>query len=257
MVRRMPEDYLLSNRAAWDGFAVDFVEPGHRSWANDEVKWGIFGVPNAEIGLLMDVEGLDAVELGCGTGYVSAWLARRGARPVGIDNSAAQLATAQGFQDEFDLHFPLIQGDAQHTPFPDASFDFAVSEYGAAIWCDPYIWIPEAARLLRPGGRLEFLGHSPLVMICTPEGAATPEEEPVDDQLHRDQFGMHRFDWPDSTEFALPHGEMIRLLHDCGFEIDDLIEIQAPEGGRTRAQWIDLAWARRWPCEDIWKARKR
>jgi 2-polyprenyl-3-methyl-5-hydroxy-6-metoxy-1,4-benzoquinol methylase len=33
--------------------------------------------------------------VGCGTGYVSAWLARLGARPVGLDNSAAQLATAR------------------------------------------------------------------------------------------------------------------------------------------------------------------
>ncbi len=59
MVRRMPEEDLLSNRAAWDGFAADFVEPGHKSWSNDEVKWGIFGIPNAEIGFLLDVEGLD------------------------------------------------------------------------------------------------------------------------------------------------------------------------------------------------------
>lgn len=253
----MPEDYVLRNRAAWDGFAADFVESGHKDWSKDEPDWGIWGVPNTEVGMLSDVDGLDAVELGCGTGYVSAWLARRGARPVGIDNSAVQLATARRFQDEFDLRFPLIHGDAEHTPFPDQSFDFAVSEYGAAIWCDPYVWIPEAARILRPGGRLEFLGHSPLVMLCTPEGADTPEDVPVEDRLHREQFGMHRFDWPDSTEFALPHGEMIRLLRSCGFEVEDLVELRAPEGATTRAEWIDLAWSRRWPCEDVWKARKR
>ena len=117
----MPEDYVLRNRAAWDGFATDFVESGHKDWSKDEPDWGIWGVPNTEVGMLSDVDGLDAVELGCGTGYVSAWLARRGARPVGIDNSAVQLATARRFQDEFDLRFPLIHGDAEHTPFPDQS----------------------------------------------------------------------------------------------------------------------------------------
>src|SRR5947209_6363592 len=97
------------------------------------------------------------IELGCGTGCVSAWLARRGARPVGIDNSEAQLASAREFQREFSLEFPLLHGNAERVPYADESFDLAISEYGASIWCDPYLWIPEAARLLRPGGRLIFL----------------------------------------------------------------------------------------------------
>jgi hypothetical protein len=50
---------------------------------------------------------------------------------------------------------------------------------------------------------------------------------------------------------------MIRLLHSCGFEVLDLVELRAPESGTTRAEWIDLAWSRRWPCEDVWKTRKR
>jgi hypothetical protein len=107
----------------------------------------------AKVGMLIDVEGLDTIELGCGTGYVSAWLARRGARPVGLDNSPVQLATARQFQSELGLPFPLIQGNAGRTPFPDRSFDYAISEYGAAIWWDPYAWIPEAARSFgRAGG---------------------------------------------------------------------------------------------------------
>jgi ubiquinone/menaquinone biosynthesis C-methylase UbiE len=97
-----------------------------------------------------DLDGQDAIELGCGTAYVSAWLARRGARPVGIDNSEQQLATARRLQAQHSLVFPLIHGNAESVPYPDESFDFAISEYGAAIWADPYHWIPEAARLLRP-----------------------------------------------------------------------------------------------------------
>ena len=127
------------------------------------------------------VAGLDIVELGCGTGYVSAWLARRGARPVGIDNSPAQLATARRYRQEYGLHFPLHLGDAEQTPFADASFDLAISEYGASIWCDPYRWIPEAARILRPGGQLVFLVNGTLFMLCAPDD----ENEPAHDRLLR------------------------------------------------------------------------
>ena len=250
----MGEGYVERNRAAWDRWAAGFAETDRPKWASDEPVWGIWGVPERELHLLDDVDGLDAVELGCGTAYVSAWLARQGARPVGLDNSPNQLATARRFQDELGPTFPLIHGDAERTPVPDASFDLAISEYGAAIWCDPYTWIPEAARILRPGGRLVFLGHSPLVMLCSPEG---DEVLPIEPRLIRPQFGMHRFDWSDATEFQIPHGETIRLLRASGFEVEDLLELQAPEGATTKADWVTLGWARRYPTDEVWKARKR
>ncbi len=202
-----------------------------------------------------DVAGLDVIELGCGTAYVSAWLARLGARPVGIDNSPKQLETARRLQAEHGLGFPLLLGNAEAVPYPDASFDLAVSEYGASIWADPYRWIPEAARLLRPGGRLSFLVNSFLDMLCVPD----EDDMPPTDRLVRDQFRSYRYEWSsdDSVEFHLPHGEMIRLLRASGFEVEDLIEIQAPEGATTRFPWMDPQWARRWPSEEIWKARKR
>jgi 2-polyprenyl-3-methyl-5-hydroxy-6-metoxy-1,4-benzoquinol methylase len=93
----MPElpEHVARNRTSWDEWAAGYVAQGRRQWAAEEPSWGIWGVPESEVRMLPDeVEGIDAIELGCGTAYVSAWLARRGARPVGIDNSEAQLATA-------------------------------------------------------------------------------------------------------------------------------------------------------------------
>lgn len=248
-------DYVLQNRKAWNEYAAEYIEPGRKNWS-EEPSWGIWGIPESEVHLLPeDLVEKDTLELGCGTGYVSAWLARRGARPVGLDNSPVQLANARKFQQEFGLEYPLIHGIAEQLPFPDASFDFAISEYGAAIWSDPYLWIPEAARVLRPGGELVFLGNSPLLTLCMFDS----DEVPADPVLKRDYFGMHRLEWSDSdsVEFCLPHGDWIRLLRANGFEILDLVELRAPLGAVTRYQFASAEWAHRWPSEQVWKARRR
>jgi SAM-dependent methyltransferase len=249
-------DHVRRNREAWNAWAGDYVAAGEKNWASAEPSWGIWSAPEAGVGMLpADLAGKDTVELGCGTAYVSAWLARRGARPVGVDNSPAQLATARRLQREHGLDFPLLLADAEALPLPDERFDLAISEYGAAIWCDPYRWIPEAARVLRPGGELVFLQNGAILMLAMQE----LENQPAGDRLLRSYFGMHRFEWPDTTavEFHLGYGDWIRLLRGSGFEVMDLIEIQPPEGSITRYPFVTLDWSRRWPCEQVWKARKR
>jgi SAM-dependent methyltransferase len=200
MVEDLPE-HVRRNRAAWDEWAPDWMEAGRRNWADPEISWGAWGVPEAELHVLPDVAGRDVIELGCGTAYIGSWLARRGARVVGIDNSERQLATARELQREFGLSFPLVHGNAESVPLPDASFDLAVSEYGASIWADPERWVPEAARLLRPGGCLVFLVNGVIFMLCSPDES----DVPAGDRLLRPYFGMSRFEWPDddSVEFHL------------------------------------------------------
>ena len=249
-------DHVQRNREAWDSFAERYAGPGRARWEANQPTWGIYSVPEADVGMLPpSVDGLDVIELGCGTAYVSSWLARRGARPVGIDNSPAQLETARRLQAEFGVEFPLHLGNAEQTPFPDESFDLAISEYGASIWCDPYLWIPEAARILRPGGQLVFLVNGAILMLCAPDA----EDEPATDRLLRDYFGMHRFEWPDdpSVEFHLGYGDMIRLLRRCGFEVEDMIEVRPREDATTSYPYAPVEWARRWPAEEVWKALKR
>ncbi|MCW5889197.1 MAG: methyltransferase domain-containing protein [bacterium] len=250
----LPE-HVRRNREAWDEWAAQYVQPGEHNWATNEPTWGIWGVPEADLRMLDDVAGRDVIELGCGTAYVSAWLARRGARPVGIDNSTAQLAAARRLQAEHGLDFPLLHGNAEAVPYPDASFDLAISEYGACLWADPYRWVPEAARLLRPGGRLVFLTNGILLTLCLPDAA----DGTVDTQLLRPGFGMHRVQWTGDpgVEFHLLHGDWVRLLRGSGFVVDDLIEVRPPATATTRYAFADLDWARRWPSEEVWKATKR
>ena len=249
-------DDALKNREVWTKANAEYTDAKAReSWASEEIDWGMFSGPESEIGALGDVAGKDVVELGCGTAYFGAWLARRGARVTGVDVTAAQLETARRMQAEFDLHFPLVEASAEDVPLPDESFDLVVSEYGASIWCDPELWIGEAARLLRPGGRLVFLCNSTLSILCA------PDEGKVEERLLRPQSDLGRFEWPGEDEgvnYHLAHGEMIRILRDKGFVVEALHEQLAPESVTDHEYYdfVPAEWARRWPAEEIWVARK-
>lgn len=241
------------NRQVWDDHHSRwFGERGARQWAADP-HWGIWEVPDSELHLFPDdLAGKDLVDLGCGTAYIGAWAAARGARPVGVDNSAAQLATAHALQERFGVSFPLLHASAEQVPLPDACFDVAVSEHGAITWCDPYAWIPEAARLLRPGGELIFLRSSTLLSLCGPDG----DDGAAGATLRRAQAGMYRAEHPDGTvEFQLPTGPLLRLLRQHGFVVEDLVEVYPPAGATSDFGYVDAAWATRWPSEEVWKAR--
>jgi SAM-dependent methyltransferase len=249
-------DSIERNRAAWTEWAGEYAENAERSWSQEEITWGIWRVPESELRALPEVSGKDVVELGCGTAYFGAWLARRGGRVVGVDPTAAQLETARQMQERHELQFPLVEAPAENVPLPNASFDVAVSEYGASIWADPREWIPEAARLLRPGGELVFLVNGLIAVLCFQE-----TETPPTNELRRPYFGLHRLEWEDedAVNFALGYGDWIRLLHANDFDIVDLIEVQAPlDGEPHRYEALpSREWSRQWPSEEIWRARKR
>jgi SAM-dependent methyltransferase len=248
-VARNVADWTKANADHTDAKATD-------AWAKTEIDWGVFGVPESELDVLGDVADKDVVELGCGTAYFSAWLAKLGARPVGVDPTPAQLQTARRMQEETGISFPLVEAPAEAVPLPDASFDLAVSEYGASLWAVPERWLAEAARLLRPGGRLVFLTNSPLVILCSPDEGAAVE------QLMRPQFeGLYRMEWPgeEGVEYHPTHGQWIALLREHGFDVEALHELQAPDGRATHTYYdfVTVDWAKKWPCEDVWVARKR
>jgi ubiquinone/menaquinone biosynthesis C-methylase UbiE len=250
----VPADYVEKNRVAWDRWALHYSATGRKAWTEKELRWGIWGVAESELGLLTSVpQGADVVELGCGTASVSSWLVRGGFRPVAVDVSRTQLDVAARLQEEVGLSFPLIHANAEDVPYDTESFDLAISEYGASLWCEPHRWLAETDRLLRPGGGLIFVTNSPLLMACTPEGG-----ERAGDRLLRDYFTSPVREYPDGVvEFHLTHGNWIELLNAYGFSVERLVELRPPHGAQPRFDFVSIEWARRWPSEEIWVARKR
>jgi SAM-dependent methyltransferase len=192
------------------------------------------------------------LELGCGAAQWSILLAQRGARVVGLDNSERQLEHARKAMAAASVEFPLVHAAGEDVPLPDESFDVVFGDHGALSWSDPYTTVPEAARLLRPGGLLAFSTTGALAAICWSE-----ENDMVGPVLRHDYFGLHSFDEGDGVNYQLPYGEWIRLFRANGLVVEDLIEPQPPaDATSTYWQEAERDWARRWPSESIWKARK-
>lgn len=198
--------------------------------------------------MLGDVEDRDVLEYGCGGAQFGLALAARGARVVGLDVSARQLAHARTNAAARGTTLPLVCASGTAAPFADASFDLVFCDHGAMSFCDPARTVPECARLLRDGGRLVFSTGTQLLYLTW------------DEERHRQTRRLHQ-DWRprwvvDSGEGTVDvvwsHGEWIRILRAHGLVVDDLVELTAPVGARTTYEFAPVRWARRWPAEEIW-----
>ena len=254
----MSRDYLSINKDVWNADAANWVEFAHNRWASETPEWGNWSNSDDGLNLLPpDMTEVDAIELGCGTGYVAYWMHRRGARVTAIDVSAEQLQTARKLAKDHDAEITFIEGNAEATGLPDASFDFAISEYGASIWCPPEKWLAEAWRLLRPGGRLVFLGNHPLSLICSPLDGS-----PADRRLHRPYRDMWGADWtevefePTGVCFNLTISDWMDLFAKIGFSVTRYHELYAPEWASGTRAAIPADWAKSYPLEQVWQLRK-
>lgn len=245
--------HAATNRALWERTSDEYEQRHAASLTGQHaLAWGLWRIPESELRVLGEVAGKDILEYGCGAARWSIALAQAGARPVGLDLSPTQLGHARRLMAEANVAFPLIEASAEAVPLPDASFDIVFCDWGAMTFCDPYRTVPEVSRLLRPGGLFAFTTATPISIIAQDLVADTHT-----DRLHNDYFGMHRLEWPDEVDFQLPYGEWLRLFHRNGLIVEDLIEPQAPADATSSYRTPEeLAWARRWPMENLWKVRK-
>jgi ubiquinone/menaquinone biosynthesis C-methylase UbiE len=240
------------NRERWDQMSDWYQETHGVAISGMPDAWGAWRIPEADLRLLPDIEGKDALELGCGGGQWSVWLARHGARVVGLDLSGRQLEHARRNLVAAGTRAELVQASAESLPFGDAAFDLVLSDHGAMSWADPDRTVPEVARVLRPGGVLVFCVTSPLFIVCYDDQADAPG-----DRLRREYFGLHREpEGEGAVTFALPYGEWVRRFRAHGLAIDALVEPQPPPGAVSSFYPGAADWARRWPAEVIWKVRR-
>ena len=245
--------HTRKNRRYWDGDAAAYQRLHARQLNRfDEPRWGVWGIPESAVGAVGDVAGLDVLEDGCGAAQWAIALARRGARVVGADLSIEQLRHGADLARRAAATVPLAAADGERLPFRDASFDLVLCDHGALSFADPHVAVPEAARVLRPGGRLVFNHSSPFHFLCWDD-----RRDRVGERLARDYFGMRKWDH-DSVDFMLPYGEWIRVFRRNGLDVEDLIELRPSARARTTyGFYAPLAWARRFPAENLWVLRRR
>jgi SAM-dependent methyltransferase len=241
------------NRELWNKDSDEYQERHRDHIGRPEPRWGIWQIPESELQILGDVAEKDVLELGCGAAQWSILLARLGARPVGIDISERQLEHARKAMAEAGVDFPVEHASAEALPFADGAFDIAFADHGANRFADPFSWVPEAARVLRPGGLLAFSGGTPWEYICWKD-----EEDTIGRELVIDYFGLHRLEDADGyVQFELPYGEWIRLFRENGLAVEELLEIRPPaDAPSTYRTPAETEWARHWPMEQIWRVRK-
>jgi len=245
-------EHVKTNRAGWDAFSTAYEQQHGAQLDAGPMAWGVWSIPESRLHVLGEIAGLHVLELGCGAARWATALAREGALPIGLDLSGRQLEAARRTSAGDVVDVPLLQASAEALPLADGCFDLVFCDHGATTFTDPYRTVPEAVRALKPGGLLVFNMSSPLHDLCY--DIAT---ESVPSSLQRTYSEIRKQSWDDEVTFQLPYGEWIRLFRQNGLEVEDLIEL-APEEGATTTydDYVPLGWARRWPAENIWKARK-
>lgn len=250
-------NHVRRNRMHWESQSAEYQRENATQlnrW--DRLAWGVWDTPEDEIGVLGDVRGLDTLEYGCGACQSGIKVAMRGARVTGLDLAYAQLRQGIEHMDGTGVHMPIVQADGERIPFRDASFDLVFCDHGVMGFADPFLTVPEVARVLRPGGTFVFNGTTPWIWAAWGEG-----DEETTREMRNDYFGPRQVDATDpgwqTTEFQLTYGDWIRLFRANGLQIEDLIELRPSlEPETTYVDYAPIEWARAFPSEHIWKVRR-
>ncbi|MSO79881.1 MAG: SAM-dependent methyltransferase [Acidimicrobiia bacterium] len=246
-------EHERSNRDFWDADADNYQVVHGDQLARGQV-WGVWGIPEADVGALGKVAGLDVLEYGCGAAAWAIALEAEGARVVALDQSRGQLRHAARNAVTACASVSLLCAAGESVPLRDESFDLVFCDHGAMSFCDPARSVPEIARVLRSGGRLVFNKATLLYYLCW-----NSTKRKQSRRLQSPYFDQRVFDFDEgTTDFQLPYGDWIRLFAAHGLVVVDLVELRPPvDASTTYTEFVPYEWARNWPAEEIWSVRKR
>jgi SAM-dependent methyltransferase len=186
-----------------DPFAT-FKATQREAWASFLPVEVITTIPAAKLVKFAQVApGQKVLDVACGTGVVAVTAARRGAVVSGLDLSPVLLERARHNADLAGVAVAFTEGDAEALPYPDASFDVVLSQYGHIFAPRPAVVLAEMLRVLKPGGRIAFSTWPPehftgrmFTLVNTymppPPAGAEPAAAPVlwgDPNIVRERLG--------------------------------------------------------------------
>ena len=238
------------NRRFWNSHSNAYQKAHGPVLSETPLAWGVWRIPESELGVLGQVEERHVLELGCGAAQWTLALRQKRARAVGLDLSEEQLAHARALAQPV-AAIPLVQANAESLPFQNEAFDLVFCDHGATVFAAPEKVVAEVSRVLRPAGVFAFCMSTPIRDMCCDTIGGT-----VSSQLNADYFELSVLDDGEAVAYQLPYGAWVRLFRRHALVLEDLVELQAPVHATTTYDFVPAAWARKWPAEHIWKVKK-
>ena len=218
--------------------------------------WGVWRIPDVEVGALGDARGLDVLELGCGAAQWSIALAADGARVVGARPVArAAPPRARARSPRAARPCPSCARAARRSRCADGSFDLVFCDHGAMSFCEPERSVAEVARAAPARRAPRVRAHHAVAVprlepgtgAGRPGGCAAPTSG-CDGSTTATARARSTSSCPTASGSAASGGTAL--------VVDDLIELRAPKHASTSYPDFDPRWARRWPAEQVWVVRK-
>jgi len=263
---RKCRNYAIINKYIWNIESKEYQKLHKKDLNPNEFIWAASPRSSEkELKLLGNFKNKKILELGCGGGQCSIWLAKNGGNCVGLDISKAQLNYAKVLQKKNNVKFPLIEGNAEDLSyFQEKSFDIIFSVFGAIGFININKCFKEINRILRDGGIFVFSWYSP-IFDCYPHKGKNQlriyrsyfNQAPIYDReivlVNNPKRSKLK-----AIDFHYTYGDWYRSLVKNGFFLIDIIEPPVYDNDNWNSTWKNFPKykIKMIPSTTIWKSIK-